>query len=665
MAFFEKLAQAFKPNIQSKNESEFNSFGENETAFRFKEDAIKFVNDEYSKRQKDRRPIEMQWSLNMNFLLGNQYCDVDLVRNEIYQLPMRYDWEEREVFNQIASIYETRLSKLAKIKPEPLVRPASGETKDLAAAEISTLIAKGVDRKEFMQDKRSEVIAWMELCGTCFIKHIWNQSDGNKLGEYNGKTVYEGDINKVVVNPFELFPDNLYVSGIENQRSLIHAKAYPVEYISEKWGVEVKGETVDVFTLEQSNVGLGGFGLKAATHTYIQTQVENQSIVKEYISLPSKQFPKGIIIVVAGDQLLDYKEMAFNIEDKGRPGLPYEMYVVSKMPGHFYPPSIIERIIPIQRTYNAVKNRKHEALNRKAIGVLAIEDDGNLDTEDLEESGLRPGAILPYGRGTQPPRFLQDGGSTVDFDNEEIRLERMFERISGVSAFSSASVTPAGESGAAMEQRKEQDDSRIGLTAENINNATVRSARIDLRLYKQFAKGPRLLQFVGENNDVLLQYWNASDLSVDDVIIEKEDSLNQTVAQRRQMVIQLIQYGLFKTGVDPRERQNILKALEIGDWENLDSTEDLHKNKSLRENQMLTQRGAMPPADDFDDHNIHITEHNRFRLSVDYEKLKYTDMQSVQMLAAHIAMHEQFLAMRAQQAMAMQAMATSQNAVTQ
>lgn len=66
---------------------------------------------------------------------------------------------------------------------------------------------------------------------------------------------------------------------------------------------------------------------------------------------------------------------------------------------------MVERTIPIQRAYNAVKNRKHEFLNRIAVGVLAVED-GSVDVDNLETEGLSPGKILVYRQGSNPPRLM-------------------------------------------------------------------------------------------------------------------------------------------------------------------------------------------------------------------------------------------------------------------
>ena len=84
---------------------------------------------------------------------------------------------------------------------------------------------------------------------------------------------------------------------------------------------------------------------------------------------------------------------------------------------NFFGTSVVERIIPVQRAYNAVKNRKHEFMNRIALGVLAVED-GSCDTDDLEEEGLPPGKILVYRQGSTPPIMLSPGQIPAEFSRE-------------------------------------------------------------------------------------------------------------------------------------------------------------------------------------------------------------------------------------------------------
>ena len=94
----------------------------------------------------------------------------------------------------------------------------------------------------------------------------------------------------------------------------------------------------------------------------------------------------------------------------------------------FFGQSMVERAIPLQRAYNAVKNRKHELINRLCGGVLAVED-GSVDTEELEAEGLRPGSVVVYRRGSSPPSMLEQGGVPSALSAEELRLEEEFNVI--------------------------------------------------------------------------------------------------------------------------------------------------------------------------------------------------------------------------------------------
>ena len=81
----------------------------------FKEDIIQKVMEDLEKRKTERSVLEQQWTLNANFLVGNQYCEINPYRGDIEQLEPVYDWLERETFNQIAPLIETRIANLKKI----------------------------------------------------------------------------------------------------------------------------------------------------------------------------------------------------------------------------------------------------------------------------------------------------------------------------------------------------------------------------------------------------------------------------------------------------------------------------------------------------------------------------------------------------------------------
>ena len=86
--------------------------------------------------------------------------------------------------------------------------------------------------------------------------------------------------------------------------------------------------------------------------------------------------------------------------------------------GKLHVDDVIDRMIPVQRAYNAVRNRKHEFLNRLSMGVLTVED-GSVDVDELSEEGLLPGKILVYRQGGKAPEMLDCGSVPSEFKDEE------------------------------------------------------------------------------------------------------------------------------------------------------------------------------------------------------------------------------------------------------
>ena len=72
-------------------------------------------------------------------------------------------------------------------------------------------------------------------------------------------------------------------------------------------------------------------------------------------------------------------------------------------------------------------------------------------------------------------------------------------------ALSRNSEAPTGAgSGVALEILREQDETRLSLTAEHIRSAVLEQAKQWIRLYRQFAIGPRMDRLIGDGKDVLV-----------------------------------------------------------------------------------------------------------------------------------------------------------------
>lgn len=511
----------------------------------FVEDLVQAVREDFLNRQKNRKPFESVWRLNNNFLSGNQYVGIDSM-HDIRQEDKVFFWQERKVYNHIAPVVEQRLAKLNAIKPSMDVMASSSNVDDQKVASLSQDILRGAYEKFNLSQIISKATVWSEIAGTSFYKVVWNGASGRKIYDKNGKLVYEGDVEVSALSPFEIYPDNNYVEDINECESIIHAKAYSVKAIKNIWGVDVKGEEVNVYD---------------ASTSLNPVKQKNQAIVIEKYESPSIDYPDGRLIIVCEDKLLYVGELPFiNLAD-GKRGFPFVKQVCLRVPNCFWGRSVIEKLIPIQRAYNAVKNRKHEYLNRLSMGVLTVED-GSVDVDDLAQEGLQPGKIIVYKQGANPPKFLDDESLPKDFDTEEENLRNEFSEISGVTNILSNQFSANTLSGTALQLLIEQDTSRLSSSVEEIDRSVKTVAKMILRLYKQFAVMPRLLRVANHVGKDDLVYFKNTDLGVEDIVFTTDSSIAESLSSKREHILKLLSSNVLKDkdgNIDGEVKRKILE----------------------------------------------------------------------------------------------------------
>lgn len=584
---------------------------------RFKERLAAEVTEDFERRREERRQTESGWLLNMNFLSGNQYCDVSPFGG-IAEEDKRFYWQSRRVFNHIAPTIDTRVAKLTRLRPALHVRAFSDEERDVKAAKLASGVIGYVRERIGLDASVARATLWSETCGSAFYKIAWDEKGGRQVAvDGDGAPVYEGEVSVTVVPPFEIFPDSLAAESLEEVQSLIHAQAVPVSYIAERFGVQLKGR-------ELTELCLTGYSEPSASKNPVlqaggnRTPVRDSEILIERYTRPTAAEKEGRLEIVAGGKLLYVGPLPYRNGERGERGFPFVKQDCLRLPGAFFGSSVIDRLVPVQRAYNAVRNRKHEFLNRLSMGVLTVED-GSVDAEELAEEGLSPGKVLVYRQGGRAPEMLDCGSVPSEFEAEEERLEREFVLISGVSDLSRNSTPANVTSASGLQLLLSQDDSRLAATTDNIACAVKETGRHILRLYRQFAGSARLLTVTGENKRTQVYYFNAAELSASDIVFESEDAV--TPEQKRETLMKLFEAGLL-TGEDGRlseeNRNRILEAFGFGSYENARDISSLHIAKAGEENLGMKERETEP--DSYDDHELHIKEHIRFLLSEEFKK---------------------------------------------
>ncbi len=592
------------------------------------EELIADVTADFERRRAERVRLERQWELNMNFLAGNQYCFIN-GRGEIASEDKKFYWQNKAVFNHVAPIVESRLAKFSRITPTVFVRPKSDDDVDVENANLAEKFMEGVFKRANLEDVIKKGTNWSETCGTAFYKVVWNNDAGSSLGVVDGREVFEGDVEIFAVSPFEIFPDSLYVQDVQDCNSIIHAKAMSVADVKQKYGVTLSGSDIGVFSLSGENCALSMGKTK-------KDVLSDAVLVIERYEKPCERFPNGRIVTVAGDKLLYVGDLPYVNGGSGSRAFPFVKQISIDVAGEFFGISIIERMIPVQRAFNAVKNRKHEFLNRLSMGVMTVED-GSVDTDDLAEEGLSPGKVLVYRQGSKAPEMMSMTDVPADFNQEEDRLLNEFVIISGVSDVVSSSSNATLSSGTALEILVEQDNERLVFTAESIRRCYLEIAKQTIRLYSQFMGEVKAIKYHDKSGKFKVVYANKKAIGSDDVYLDSENELLSSHRQKKEMILKLYQSGLLNDDngkIRASTKEKVLTLLGYKDLDYKKGISRLHEEKAQAENPKIRKLGM--PIEEIDDDIIHIDEHTRYILS-EYESLTENEKT---LLCKHVSEHK-------------------------
>lgn len=625
----------------------------------YKEDIIGQVMEDLTKRKTERQILEQQWTLNANFLVGNQYCEINTYRGDIEQLEPVYDWLERETFNQIAPLVETRIANLMKLGSMMKVKPATNELKDYDKADTSTKVLQHTQKATDFNSKKNTAIYWNELCGNCFWMSWWDKDKGDKVavetvidvdeeGNEAKKEIayYQGNLDYGLVTPYELYPESVFKQGVENQRSIILEQVKTVDDIYDLYGIEVEGNTVDTFELTPMGSG-GGFGYENTVVTLGHRSVDNAVKVVTYMERPSKHCPNGkMIIIVGDDNLVYYGDLPYK-------SIPIVQTVCIETAGQFFGKSVIERLIPYQRAYNGCINRIHEFIKRIAIeGYMA--EEGSIDIEEYEQNGRSPGAMLVYKQGSNAPVPIPNGQLPSEIMQERYNLKNDMEYVAGVSQLMVNGRTPSGvTSGTAIESLREIDNTRLSLTGEHIRTSWAKLSKLWLEIYKRYATTRRIINYVGTNEMAKAISWSAEDINSYDVEFVTENELLMSEEMQKQRFMEFYNMGMFTDDDGKIPMRVKLRAMEygkIGNYTDMMNINLLQMQYAQREN-LFFEEGVIPEISDFDEHQIHIEEHLRYILQMDFQMLKMKKPDYAKALEEHLKQHKQIVEQEEQQKM--------------
>lgn len=600
----------------------------------------------FTKCQSDRIRQERQWYLNLAFFYGNQHVQFRQTSQggafDLYTPKAPY-YRVRIVVNQVRQIIRKEISRLTAQKPNAYVIPSSTEDQDIFAAQAGELIWESLWRRLKFNKILREAVFWQAVCGTGYIKTYW---DENKM---DPDSEMQGDICASVVSPFHLFVPDLMCTEIEEQPYLIHAQIRNNAWVRQYLKVDPSATRIDdVDENLRNSMGLSGMDSKKDQTTVLEIWVKPGYL---------PELPKGGTFTIAANKIV-----------AGFDYWPYEhgQYPISKLDsiqtGKYYTSSIIEDLIPLQKELNRSRSQLIESKNRMSKPQLVAQK-GSIDARKIT---TEPGQVIEYAVGFDPPQplALQNLPSYV---TEEInRLYTDMSDISGQHEVSNGGTPPGVTAATAISFLQEQDESLIAGHYTSIEEAVEKMAAQCLTYVKMYWDEKRTVKIVGTEGTFDVQTFKNSDLRGNaDIKVEAGSALPTSRAAKQAFIMDLMKMGF----ITPEEG---LEFLEIGGLNRIYEHIQIDKRQAQRENlkmRVITEEDQqkhmeewatanpeaaidpasglrldpplLVPVNTFDNHQIHIQEHNNYRKSQNFESVPSITKKLFQ---EHVTQHEEALA---------------------
>jgi hypothetical protein len=599
--------------------------------------------EKFQRAQGDRFRQERQWYLNLAFYYGNHYVkfkDAGSRTFDMYVPPAPY-YVSRPVINQIRRVMRKEMARLTAQQPNAYVVPSSMEDRDIFAAQAGEQIWQGLWRKHHFNRILRQAVFWQSICGNGFIKQYW---DKDATDPDNPET--PGDIIIKAETPFHVFVPDLKEENLEDQPYLIHVQLKTQEWVRNNLGVEPSDEKLSI--VEESMLSVMGINQ--------QNQRKDIALVLEVWIKPgtSTDFPDGGMYTIASNQVVS-----------GMDGWPYEhkQYPFAKLDavptGKFYSDSIITDLIPIQRELNRTRAQIIEAKNRMAKPQLLAEQ-GSIDPRKIT---TEPGQVITYKAGFTPPQPLAMQNLPSYVENEVNRLYTDISDLSGQHEVSQGQTPPGVTAAVAISYLQEQDETLIASHFDSIEDVVEKVASQCLTYAHTYWDEGRTVKMVGLDSSFDVRTFKGSDLAGNtDIRTEAGSALPTSRAAKQAFITDLMKMGF----IDPQEG---LEVLEIGGLnriyervqtdirqvqrENLKlsivTEQDLaryhqewqQKNPAIQKDPQTGMSLDPPliiPVNTFDNHELHIEHHNRYRKSQVFEMA--SDLTKA-LFEEHVSMHKE------------------------
>lgn len=596
------------------------------------------------------RPFVLSGELSKGYIQGYQYKRINERTLSIEGLKNVHGlYLERKIFNRMLPIYLTRYGILSQ--NQPLIGFKGTDNKE---ATISNAIEGNNFLDSFRKDinftaKYKKAIQHSDIFGLVWFKVGIDWSKGDEiLSKDITITKPEDDDFKVqgtrkiregrtfidVIPMHEVLVDSLAVESMEDISELCHRRMFSLEYIRKRWGFEARAEDIDPrYFLDTSRF--------SDNDRYEQNKY---AYVYEYYRKPDALHPKGQFVVIINEKILYEGELPYN-NSYNRRVIPFIPMNLQTVPNHLVSVTVYSQIIPIQDTYNSVKNRLLEHINHLSIGQMYVWKDSLVNPDGVTN---KPGQFIMIKRNAKRPEPVQKAQVGNEIINYLKSIEEDMLVTAGLSQISAYGMSKSSvRTDGVADKIGEADQNKLTNAIDNIGECLVELFKQVLYVEKERQKILSDVLQLAKLDSYMVKY-KLGELDPENLEIVNREFLMQSDQARQLRMTQAANLGVYnpQTGLSYVTKLEILDALNSGFLKDtLDPMERASHDQISDEHRSILDK-IDTEVNDWDNHSQHILEHSLFRMSSYVRNLKNKDKPLYEYVMAtldeHIKKHTEY-----------------------
>jgi hypothetical protein len=603
-------------------------------------DIIDHVNKRYDEWKQKRAGYEAQWYLNLAYYCGQQWVQYRHSVRRLQEITIP-SWKvnARVTANIITNFVKLIRSKMLRQEPILRIKPSNLDEKHIRASLIGDKFMQYCEQHLKLLKVKHRLVNSVIIFGDGFLKPYWDRSKGEMFYEWamttvdtgvpvmdktemgliqkvdqNGENLFyalkeghpyqeayfTGDIDVSVLTPLEIFVPSDATSH-DTLREIMEVRLVDIDEIHDTYNIDVKPEPIDAIGIMQEITSITGTDYKKSE--------SHCALVKEYWQAPNKYYPNGRHIIVANDQLLLNSEIPkeFLLME---PPFPYFKFSFDDIPGRYWSRSPLDDSRHLQKHLNRTLSRIMENSNLGSAFKWLIPDGCGVETGVINQE---PGQEIHFNSGPwgapQAIRPEPVGQSLIELPQI---LQGIYNDVTGIHDISYGKAGKV-RSGQALANMAEMDETSLEPVLDDFNANYSAFGRALLHIGRNHIKEARMLKIVGrESVEYVNDFYGEMLEGSEDPICETSSGLPQNRISRFQMVMQLVQAGLY-------DGPKALKALEI-EGDDMFKRERQDESRAKMENDRM-MKGELVSVEMFDDDIIHLKEHFRVAKEEQFQEL--------------------------------------------